>query len=212
MLTLLTVEVALMSNNVQPGVKIDESVWKDFRENIKARKGGVRGHLRTELETAIRLYINGEHDETAEQINARLSRIESELGVAEADGGAHTSNADPHTHTPTPAPDEKPDPQAPTDKKVRWLAERFKEDHGDKKQIPKADFKDVVKDAYGFRADTAKRYVEALIDHFEYVTHPSNDVIYMTQDEQDRIIEQRREKAEQDAKDEIKAANEEADP
>lgn len=63
-------------NEVQPGVRINESLWKEFREDIRQRRGGVRGHLRTELENAIRSYLEASK---GGDINDRLRRIENHM-------------------------------------------------------------------------------------------------------------------------------------
>lgn len=63
-------------NETQPGVRIDASLWNEFREDIKQRRGAVRGHLRTELENAIRSYIEASK---GGDITDRLRRIETQL-------------------------------------------------------------------------------------------------------------------------------------
>jgi len=42
----------------QPGTMLNRSLWEEFRQDVKERHGIVRGHLRHELENAIREYIN----------------------------------------------------------------------------------------------------------------------------------------------------------
>lgn len=63
-------------NEIQPGVRINESLWREFREDIQQRRGGVRGHLRTELENAIRSYLEASK---GGDINDRLRRIENQM-------------------------------------------------------------------------------------------------------------------------------------
>lgn len=63
-------------NETQPGVRISESLWQEFREDIRQRRGGVRGHLRTELENAIRSYLEASK---GGDINDRLQRIENQM-------------------------------------------------------------------------------------------------------------------------------------
>jgi len=171
-----------VSDGVQPGTKIDEELWERFREDVKRRRGGVRGHIRTELENALRAYIHG-GDATPTDIDARLQRIEAELGIAPADGGVAPSE-DGSTHTRAPsridaATSEKPPANAATEKKIAYLAacvaERFDGiDEGT--EFPPAVLQNIVKEEYGFRADTAKRYVDELIDHFGFCDHPHPEV------------------------------------
>ena len=192
-----------MSDRVQPGVKIDARLWEQFRNEVKQRSGGIRGHVRSELETALRLYIADESEVSAVQVNRRLGRIESELGIASADGGADTLGAESHTHAPSgydPETDGKPSANASTDKKVAYLAAQIEADVGENfEEITRTKLKDTVKDEYGFRKDTAKRYVERLVDHFDLVDHPTIDPLLVTQAKRETIIEQRREELETEA-------------
>jgi len=167
-----------MSEEVQPGATVDRELWERFREEVKRRRGGVRGHLQTELENALRGYIHG-GDATPAEIDARLQRIEAAVGAAEADGGTDARSAA-DTHTREPSVTEQPAPNAPTHKKVAYLAHRVREgrdiDPDDPAEFPREVLRDVVKSEYGFRRDTAKRYVEELIDHWDLRDHPESDV------------------------------------
>ena len=186
-----------MTDTVQPGTEVDAALWKQFREEVKRRRGGTRGHLRNELENAIRGYIHG-GDATPGEIDERLQRIEAAVGAAPTDGGRDTSDSREHTHarteTTTATPTERPAANTSTDKKVAWLAKCVRENHGDDfAEVTRDDLREVVKDEYGFRRDTAKRYIENLIDHFELMTHPATDKVLVTEDRHERIIENRRE-------------------
>lgn len=70
---------------VQPGVRIDSRVWEQFRADVQDRRGSVRGHLRTELENAIREYVAASK---GGDMNDRLRRIENHLeSIDEQVGG-----------------------------------------------------------------------------------------------------------------------------
>jgi hypothetical protein len=166
-----------VSDGVQPGTKVDEDVWNWFREEVERRRGGTRGHLRNELEAALRGYIQGA-DATPADIDARLQRIEAAVGVAPTDGGATTSEADnTHTHRTDPDPiEEKPNAKAPRDRKTRYLAHCVTDNLGDDfEQCPRSILITTVRDEYGFRSDTAEGYVKELVDHFGLVDHPEQD-------------------------------------
>lgn len=194
-----------MSENVQPGVKIDPSIWEEFREKVKERKGGVRGHLRSEVETALRLYVSDETEVSAVQVNQRLSRIESEMGIAGTDGGTDTVEAVEHTHARgEPTVDEKPSANAPTDKKVAYLADCIKETATDDPQeLPRKVIVETVKDEYGFRSDTAKRYVEHLVEEFGLVAHPEIDGMLVSPEKKSELVEERRKQIEEQAEQEL---------
>ncbi len=185
-----------MSDEVQPGTKVDADLWRAFREEVNRRRGGTRGHLRNELEQALRAYIQA-GDATPADIDARLQRIEAAVGAAPTDGGATVSDAeDTHTHRHRDPPrhdsiDERPHVKASRDDKVAWLVgcviDEFTADFA---QISKSSLRDIVKDEYGFRSDTAQEYVDELIDHFELVTHPQHDALLVSNDKRRSIIAQ----------------------
>jgi len=81
-------------NEKQIGVKVDESLWQEFREDVQHRRGGVKGHLQTELQNALREYINaaqgGDTHDRLVQIESRLNDIEgavAEIGETKKDSG-----------------------------------------------------------------------------------------------------------------------------
>jgi len=192
------------------GVRVDESLWNEFRENVKSRKGQTRGVLGDELENAIREYIRDDAQPIQRRINSRLSRIERELGVAEADGGSDTFDGTEHTRTPSrieAAAGSKPSANAATEKKVHYLAECVTDEIAPNsrefKQVPESTLRDIVKDEYGFRSDTARRYVDELKSHFDLVAHPDVDGILVTEAERQSIREQKREQAREDADSEL---------
>lgn len=76
-----------MSDNqlIQPGVRVDKSVWQEFRDDVAERRGGVRGHLKTEVENALRSYVEASK---GGDITDRLRRIENQLDdIEEGVGG-----------------------------------------------------------------------------------------------------------------------------
>ena len=183
-----------MPNRVQIGPEVDERLWKEFRNTVKEEKGQVRGVLGDELENAIREYLRDDSSPTERRLERRIARIEQAVGAAPTDGGTDIPERRPHTHAPTEAPTERPAANTSTDKKIAWLARCVRENHGDDfKEVTRNDLQEVVKDEYGFRRDTAKRYVENLIDHFDLMTHPATDKVLVTEDRHEQIQENRRE-------------------
>jgi len=196
-----------MSGKRQVGLRVDAELYEQFKADVKDRRGRWQGVGGEELENALREYIIGPPTASAadapDGIEQRLARIEEAVGIEATDGGTDTFNDGSHTHTPTPAPEERPDPQAATERKVRWLAECVLDEEVPNSRsidsISTKALREVVKDEYGFRADTAKRYVDELIDHFDLVEHPTADGIYATEDYCQHIMERKRE----DAKDDV---------
>lgn len=207
-----------MSDRVQVGPTVDEDLWREFREHVKARKGQVRGVLGDELENAIRNYIHHGPDKSTPaqiaEVNQRLQRIEGAVGTAETDGGVHTSDAETHTRAPSRLDvDERPASNAATDKKVAWLAKCVRDEaadaDGDISVVSGYAIREVVKDEYGFRRDTAKRYVEKLVDHFDLLDHPKYDDQYCSPERYDELMEQMRDQQRDKADDRMEALDNE---
>lgn len=192
-----------MSERVQIGPAVNAKLWKRLREDVKARKGTVRGNLGTELDNAIRQYLRDGPTPAERKMLDRLERIEANLGTLPADGGADTSHPEPHTHAPT----EKPAANAATEKKVAYLAEcvldREVPNTREITSIPRSVLVETVKDEYGFRSDTARRYVEELIDHFDLRDHPQADGVLVTAEREAELIEQQSEQAKADAEESL---------
>lgn len=187
-----------MSDHVQIGPEVDRDVWNQFRERVAERHGTVRGNLGTELENAIQFYEqfgpDGSLPGQLAEMQTQLDRIERATGAVPADGGTHTFHTE-YTHTRDSAhPDEKPAPNTPTEKKVRWLAECVRDEVAPTSrefgQVPRSTLRDVVKEEYGFKSETAQRYVSNLVSHFDLVNHPTNDAILVTHEERERLVEE----------------------
>lgn len=194
-----------MSERKKIGVRVDKTLWEEFRDDVERRHGQTRGVLSSELENAIRNYLYYGEDRTLTEqfaeFNERLQRVEGAVGAAEGDGGADTFEPPAHTHTPsTPTPTEKPAANTATEKKVAWLAECVRDEYGgDIQEVTREVLIRVVKAEYSFRSDTAKRYVDRLVEYFGFVNHPENDTVLVTEDRQAELIERRREQLEKES-------------
>jgi len=196
-----------VSDEVQPGTKIDADVWENFREAVRDRHGVVRGHLKTELENALREY-SGDAGTAGADIERRLARIEAEVGVEATDGGLDTSEPSECTHTPKQsleAPDERPHPQGQTKQKVLWLADRVLDAEGvsqtELSMTHEETVLNVIQTEYDFKADTAADYIEKVTEALGLVEHPFKDVLYVTEAKRDELVETRREQERDDVQD-----------
>jgi hypothetical protein len=190
--------VVRVSEQTQIGPSVDATLWKRFREDVKERHGRVRGVLGKELETALRQHLSDDATPTERRLEQRLIRIEDELGTSAADGGVSVSEADnTHTHVTDADTDtgriEKPDPKAPRDDKVQYLAQctlrHYYGDDTDRRdfgeeftKLPEWIIPDIIKDEYGFRSDTAKSYVSDVRDRLDLVAHPHDETMLVTPD------------------------------
>jgi hypothetical protein len=94
---------------------------------------------------------------------------------------------------------ERPDPKAARDKKIAYLAQctlenvyadRSGEIPDDFESVTKSTLRDTIKDEYGFRHDTAKQYEADLCDYFDLVDHPHNDIVLVTRDKKQKLLEE----------------------
>lgn len=202
-----------VTERVQIGPTIPKPLWEKFRQRVKDRHGKVRGSLGDELENAIRMYVEHGSDKSVAgqlaEMNQRLQRLEGANGTAEADGGVDTSGPTPHAHAPSRLEvDEKPPANGPTDEKVAYLRQQVTDQTSvvadEPGMIPRRKLREVVKDEYGFRRDTAKRYVGELVDALGLVDHPDPEYdLLVTEPKREEIVAEReaerREAAAEDA-------------
>lgn len=192
-----------MSDEVQPGTKIDADVWEQFREEVRERHGVVRGHLKTELENALRQY-SGDAVSPDANVDRRLARIEAELGVGATDGGTQTSESAEDTHTPTDLPEEKPHPNTSAKKKIKWIAAEYRRVYGQDNltlhKVVHGNLKELIDDAYGFADDerTAK-YISDVVDHLGMAQHPKWDHKYIPEERREEILAEQEEKRRKEA-------------
>lgn len=66
----------MVTEGKQIGVRVDEQLWQQFREDVKERNGRVNGHLASEVETALREYMDASH---GGDMNDRLARLEHQI-------------------------------------------------------------------------------------------------------------------------------------
>lgn len=66
------------NDNVQIGPRIDPQVWSDFKDFVEAKHGKTSGVTSEEVEAALKRHM-GESE--LQQVDERLHRIESELGI-----------------------------------------------------------------------------------------------------------------------------------
>jgi len=74
-------------------------------------------------------------------------------------------------------------------------------------QVGESTLRDIVKDEYGFRRDTAARYVDELREWFDLREHPVADGVLVTPAEYDRVVADCRDDAADEAADQLDDLN-----
>lgn len=164
---------------VQPGGRVSKATYDRFREFVRRQHGSVRGNLGTELEKAMEDRMDAANNgDPIARIENDVATIKAMLAEGDqpidADGGeaAPTRSEPEYTHT---RGDGKPPANAPTGKKLAYLADQLTGSSGRIDLIPEDKLRNIVKSEYGFKSNTAKRYVDRLIERFNLVEHPSAD-------------------------------------
>jgi len=178
-----------------------------MQDYMKTRDGaGPAERIEQDLAT-----VNRNVAENRELLRELAQAVE---GV-EADGGAYTlSTAETtHTHRSEPkrtrpdttadesddgndAPDEPPHPKASRSSKAAWLAAQYE----DATEIHREqDLAAEVSQVYSFGDDAAEALVEAAVERLEHVPHPNAGTILVQPAKAERIRENQREQARDDA-------------
>jgi hypothetical protein len=161
------------------------------------------GKSRSEVvRQAIREYIDQDRASRIEKLVRENNRLLRGEGVAGTDGGQ------PHGHAPATRPPQsptpsRPSPQAATDEKVAYLADRLLDTEVPKsrqlKQVTYDRLRELVDEEYGFRDDTAERYVGLLVEHFDLRAHPTADNVLVTPDEEEQLVAEHRQQVREEA-------------
>lgn len=73
----------------QPGTRIDETLWAEFRDFVAERNGGVKGYLRQELEHALKNHMElsetGEGELHIELLRDEMQALREDVQALESD-------------------------------------------------------------------------------------------------------------------------------
>jgi hypothetical protein len=160
-------------NQTQPGVKISDSLWQRFRDDVEARRGSIRGHLSHEVENALAEYLNASE---GGDTHDRLRRIEQKLDELEAPTPTDSeadSDGDPDSVSKT------------TDKRISEIMSDVRERAAElgSKRVPESDVEAAIERNAGTSYKTIRRYKRLLQNQRELFAHPENDNVYFVQAE-----------------------------
>jgi len=150
-------------NEKQIGVKVDESLWQEFREDVQQRRGSVKGHLKTELHNALREYINaaqgGDTHDRLIQIESRLNDIEgavAEIGETKKDSGVSKT----------------------VENRLASIRETIQQEAGEAPRVHEQVVEMAIKRHAGQSKPTLRQYKELLKDNRELFQDPRTDQSY----------------------------------
>jgi len=155
----------MANSSKQIGVRVDESLWQEFRDDVAERKGGVKGHLRSEVETALREYINASE---GGDTHDRLTEIEGQLDeltalVRESDEKKKDSGV-----------------SQTTEQRVNDIVEQIDDETGNSPKVHEEVVELAIRENAGSSSPTIRRYKELLQQDEHLFEHPTNDRRYFT--------------------------------
>lgn len=155
-------------NQTQPGVRVNEQLWKEFRQDVRDRHGRVKGHVGTELERAIREYINASK---GGDTHDRLRRIEQRLDeLAENQASGSEQSSDGRTDSVSKT----------TENRISEIMDdiRDRADELDTKRVRESDVEAAIERNAGTSYKTIQRYKSLLQNQKEMFPHPMNEGVY----------------------------------
>jgi hypothetical protein len=153
----------------QIGARVDEQLWKQFREDIKARRGKIKGHLGHELENALREYLNASK---GGDTHDRLRRIENNLDTVldELEGAESETDSDGETDSMSKK----------TENRINEIMSdiRDRADELGASRVREQDVEAAIERNAGTSYKTIQRYTRLLQNQRELFAHPQHDDVY----------------------------------
>jgi len=156
----------MAGNKTQPGTRVSKELWDRFREDVAKRRGSTHGHLGTELENALRSYLEGSRggdltDEVRrirEDVDEIMAAIDSQSAVER------------ETHSVSKT----------TENRVSNIMGdiRDRADQLDTVRVTDDDVEAAIERHAGTTYKTINRYKELLQNQQELFAHPSEEGVF----------------------------------
>jgi len=197
-----------MGNKKKQPTPIDEQTYERFKNYVKDVHGHTRGHLKTEIENALRDYMQS--DASTKQ----LTRIEDDVATAvnmlstikkqsDSDGGSPDPTVSDGESTRARDLD-KPRANQPRKDKLDYLLTKLLRDNPCDRQsgeLPKSDFTEIIQTEYDFSESTVEEYQSKLISRLDGKEHPQHGVTVAWGQRYNDIVDDLREKADEEMTD-----------
>jgi len=196
-----------MGNKKKQPTPIDEQTYERFKNYVKDVHGHTRGHLKTEIENALRDYMQS--DASTKQ----LTRIEDDVATivsmmakrekSDSDGGSDTPTVSESESTRARDLD-KPRANQPRKDKLDYLLTKLLRDNPCDRQsgeLPKSDFTEIIQTEYDFSEGTVDEYKSKLISRLDAKEHPRHGVTVAWGERYSDIVDDLREKADEEMTD-----------
>jgi hypothetical protein len=153
--------------------RISESLRDEFRDDVEDRFGTVRGHYRSEVEKALREYLNGSHggdtDDRLRRLENAVERIDERTAALHADeSGKNKKDSD---VSPT------------TQNRIESIRDRVERESGTG-PVHEAVVRQAIEDVAGHSDPTIRRYMQMLTDREILYPHPNRDTKFVYGEEE----------------------------
>jgi hypothetical protein len=197
-----------MGKDTMQPTRIDTDLYERFKNYVNDVHGQTRGHLRTEVENALRDYMKSEYGEE------QLSRIESDVAslmqmMAEqnekdqSDGGV-TVRSDSQPESTRARQSSKPRANQPRKDKIEWLIEQLLEKTGtsySSGEVPKSEISNIIETEYDFSSNTVDEYQQKIVSKLDAKEHPQHGVTVAWGNRYDDIVDELRDEADDEMSD-----------
>lgn len=158
----------MTEQTTQPGVRVNKALWQEFRDDIRDRKGVVKGHMKSELETALREYINASQGgDTHDRLRRMENTLETiEASVVEQDKKKKDSGV-----------------SSEVENKLREVRNQIERETDGSPKVHDEVVELAIRDNAGTSAPTLRKYKELLQQDRELFEHPANDSVWFTSPE-----------------------------
>lgn len=162
----------MTENDTQRPPPIDKGLLERFKEDVRERRGKLRGNYGTELERAIEAYLDrsngGDTDYRLECIEGELEDIKGML--SENDGKRKKESG-------------VTNGGSTTDKRIRQINTTITEENGNQPKVHEQVVEMAIREHAGSSDPTIRRYKELLKQDQELFDHPVKDSLYFRSSE-----------------------------
>ena len=195
----------MKDQTIQP-TRISKEEYTRFKQFVQDTHGTTRGHLKTEIENALREYRQPESNRDAlARIEDDVATIKAAVATTEADGGSvvHTPSERQTTRARKPASNQ------PRSEKVAYLITELLENVAastadrDGGQLSYKELQRAIESEYNFSDDILAEYQEMIIDELGAEPHPKHGQTIAWGTELRRIYDEIREERETEVEEKL---------
>jgi hypothetical protein len=193
-----------MGNEKTQPTLIDKDEYEKFKQFVADAHGHTHGHLKTEIENALREYRQSTgREKQLTRMENDIATMKKVLAEGNSDGGEDTLTLSHEDNTHTRESD-KPASNQPRDKKVAYLITQLIDEFSvtrESGEIPKQQIKDTIKKHYNFRDDIAESYYDDIVTDLKAEEHPMHGKTVAWGERYSDIVDDLRDKADEEMTD-----------